>query len=192
MSQKKIIVGAVGVVLVGVAALVYASPYMALHAIKKAIDAQDTSALSEYVDYPVLRENIKVKMMASITKAGRDADSNGASQDSPASAFGSMIGQALGAPLVNIAVDNLVTPSGILAMIAWGRSPLGNMGRKEGDVQAPPSTSQEPGAQDQGPRLGLNYQGFSKIRVYNERSPGKGFIFRRDGLMGWKLINIDM
>ena len=30
-----------------------------------------------------------------------------------------------------------------------------------------------------------------KVRVFRKSAPENAFIFRRDGLMGWKLINVD-
>ena len=87
-NQKNVVLAALTAVILAIAVLLYASPYIAMHSIKKALDARDTAALSEYVDFPVLRENIKGRLMSSL------ADKLPKSED-PNNPLGG-IGQAIG------------------------------------------------------------------------------------------------
>ena len=62
--MKKIVVGAVVVACVAAVGLLYASPHIALYNIGKAIERKDADAVSEYVDFPALRENVKGVLLA--------------------------------------------------------------------------------------------------------------------------------
>lgn len=180
-NQKNIILAALVVVALGIAALLYASPYIAMHSIKKAMDAKDANALSQYVDFPVLRENLKDKLMGSI--AQRLPKSDDASNP-----LGG-IGQTLGNMMVGAAVDNLVSPEGVMLMMQTGK--FGPKVPRSTPAQSESSSNDH--ANEDDPRgFSLNYQGFSKVRVFRKSDPGSAFIFRREGLMGWKLINVDM
>ena len=180
-NQKNIILAALVVVALGIAALLYASPYIAMHSIKKAMDAKDANALSQYVDFPVLRENLKDKLMGSI--AQRLPKSDDASNP-----LGG-IGQTLGNMMVGAAVDNLVSPEGVMLMMQTGK--FGPKVPRSTPAQSE-SRSNDRASEDDPRGFSLNYQGFDKVRVFRKSDPGSAFIFRRDGLMGWKLINVDM
>ncbi|MNF11765.1 hypothetical protein D3C80_2130580 [compost metagenome] len=40
-------------------------------------------------------------------------------------------------------------------------------------------------------KLSVDYQGWSKVFVHAKGEPG-GFVFQRDGLIGWKLVAAKM
>src|SRR5256885_3284520 len=62
--KPKTLARALAALCVAAAGLLYASPYIALHQIGKAVERRDAQALSGYVDFPALRESIKGQMMA--------------------------------------------------------------------------------------------------------------------------------
>src|SRR3989442_6257184 len=64
--KPKTLARALAALCVAAAGLLYASPYIALHQIGKAVERRDAQALSGYVDFPALRESIKGQMMASL------------------------------------------------------------------------------------------------------------------------------
>ena len=182
-SSKNVVIAAVIAVLAGIAVLLYASPYIALNSIKKAMDAQDANALAQYVDFPVLRENLKGRLMSSLANKLPKSD------DSSNPLGG--IGEAIGGMVVGAAVDNLVSPAGVMMMMQTGK--FGPKVPRSTPAPAQGDGASADRANESDPRgFSLNYQGFSKVRVFRKSDPGSAFIFRRDGLMGWKLINVDM
>ena len=180
LKPRLIAASALAVAVLAAAAL-YASPYLALRSIHSALKAQDAHALSDYVDYPALRQNLKARLTQSM------ADKLPAQGN--AGAFGSVaqaIGGAIGGAVVGAAVDRLVSPEGV--MLALQHSPF--------NAQAPrPAASTTEGAGTSasgGARFSLDYQGLNQVRVYRPAAPDQAFIFARSGLFGWKLVNLDM
>ena len=98
-NQKNVVIAALTAVLLAIAVLLYASPYIALHSIKKALDNKDTAALSQFVNYPVLRENMKAKLMSSM---GSKLPSAATSSDNPLA----NIGQAIGGMVIGVGYRN--------------------------------------------------------------------------------------
>ncbi|MPM40814.1 hypothetical protein SDC9_87462 [bioreactor metagenome] len=182
-NQKNMFVAVVGAALLGAAALVYASPYMALNSIKKALDARDAEAFSEYVDFPVLRENLKGKLMASISKKMP------AAPDSASSNPFSNFGQAIGGMVVGAAVDSMVSPAGVMTLMGTGQFGP-HMPKTDKPQDADDTSTAQKSQEDRS--FSVDYQGFNKVRVYRKSDPDAAFIFRREGIMGWKLINVDM
>ncbi len=158
------------------AVLFYASPYLALHRIAKAIENKDADAVSEYVDFPALRESVKAQMLIKLQAQMQAPEI----KDNPLAG----LGQALAVGMVNQATEALVSPAGVMLMLERGKP------GKPADVAAAGI-----GVDTQGgtPRkdYAVDYQGWSKIFVHPTDEPG-GFIFKRDGLMGWRLAAIKM
>ncbi len=94
-------------------AYVAAGPYLAINGIRKALQAQDVAALQRHVDFPALRVNMKAQVEDHVARRGGGlAESGGL-----LGAIGLRAGEALG----GLAVDTLVTPLGIGALLQ-GRS----------------------------------------------------------------------
>ena len=162
---------------VAAAGLLYASPYIALHQIGKAVERRDAQALSGYVDFPALRESIKGQMMARLQS---QMGGSGDSASNPLAGFGQQLAQGL----VSQFTEALVSPDGVMLMLEKGKP------GKPTDVAAAGV-----GVDSQGgpPRkdYSVQYQGWSKVFVHPRGEPG-GFIFRREGLMGWRLVAVKM
>lgn len=167
------IAAAVGIAAAG---LLYASPYLALHNIAKAIEKQDAETVAEYVDFPALRESVKAQMQSKLQAQMQKPEM----QNNPFATFG----QALAMGVVNQATDTLVSPTGVMLMLKKGKP------GKPADVAAAGIGID---TQDQAPRkdYAVEYQGWSKVFVHPRGEPG-GFVFKREGLMGWKLSAIQM
>ena len=56
-TAKRLLILAI-ILLVALAGWIAAGPYMAIHGIRQAIEAQDIRRLEGYVDYPKLRSNV--------------------------------------------------------------------------------------------------------------------------------------
>ncbi len=90
-----------------------AGPYMTVDAIRDAVEARDTAALSRQVDFPALRSSLKAQVGDRIAReAGAQA------QDNPFAAFGLAIANGLAGGLV----DAMVTPAGLGAMMEGRRT----------------------------------------------------------------------
>lgn len=86
------------------ALIVFASPYIACYNLKKAVNNKDGNAISKYIEFPTLRENIKSKMMAEVTK--KFMQSQKGKEVNPFE----ILGVSLVQPIVNNMVDVIVTP----------------------------------------------------------------------------------
>ena len=96
------------VVLLALGAYVAAGPWLTVRAIRHALQAQDASALAEQVDFPAVRASVKAQMEDRLARA------TGPSWQSH------LLGQAglaLAHGVLETAVDALVTPSGLAALM---------------------------------------------------------------------------
>ena len=208
--QKKYKIGAAVLVVAVAAVAFYSTPYIALYSIHRAVERNDAEAVSRYVDFPVLRENIREKVMdhmAAITP--------------PSSGVMGDLGQRLALVAANQMVDRLVTPEGVV-MLMENTDALQQLAQQVPQLpslpQAPapqaqpqPQTPQAPAlpsppespqvqgapsvdmaqARSRARDVRVSYQGWSKVRVGVPREPG-ALIFRRDGLWGWRLVAVEL
>jgi len=172
MNKPAVFVGSIIVALVGYAAV---GPLITIYQIKSAVEQQNSEKLSEYVDFPTLRTNLKEQLNSELMKkAATD------SKDKPFRA----LGLALSPKLVEIIVDSFVTPSGISNLMA-GKKP-----------QQPVKEQQ---AQESGGRKRwepfknsrYTYDSSSKFSVWVKDDKGEEirFVLTRD-VLSWKLSNI--
>lgn len=209
MQRKFIVGGAIAAVLVAAVAW-YSTPYIALYSIHRAVERDDADAVSQYVDFPVLRENIREIVMARMAEVAPLPEGGGALAS---------LGQALAQGVANQMVDQLVSPTGVMLLMEGGgalRQKLPQVSlvpqivppqpQAEGQPPTPPSTpsdSSAPAAPSAAPSVDaaqlrargrdvrVSYQGWSQVRVGPRDALG-GLIFRRDGLFGWKLVDVEM
>jgi len=89
-------------------AYVVAGPYLAIRGLSQAIERQDTAALERYVDFPMLRANLKAQLDDYVVRQlGAEASS---------SLLGGVALQLAGG-LTGAGVDVLATPAGIGAVL---------------------------------------------------------------------------
>jgi hypothetical protein len=164
----KKIVGVLVALCLAVGVWWYASPLWTLHEMRQAAKAGDAQKLSEYVDYPALRENLKSEFRRGMTnEMAKHADDGFA-----------MFGSALALAVVNPVIDAMVTPEGVQAMFDQ---------RKQLDRVAPAKAKMPAAPQDPI----VDREGFSEF-VVRDKDPTKGsLVFKRSGL-GWKLSGIAM
>lgn len=105
--MKKLL--AAGLVILVVLLGAWASgPFLTVHNIRKAIEAQDTAALSQHIDFPALRANFKQQLDDQLVrKAGANVQS---------SLLGAVALRMAGS-LTDGVVDMLATPAGLGALI---------------------------------------------------------------------------
>ena len=210
--QKKYKIGGVVLLLAVAAVAFYSTPYIALYSIHRAVERNDAEAVSRYVDFPVLRENIREKVM----------DHMAAITPPPSSGVLGDLGQRLAIVAANQMVDNLVTPEGVM-MLMDNNGSLQQLAQQVPQLPSLPQAPQAPAPQTQAPQapalpshpevpqaqaqgapsvdtaqarsrardVRVSYQGWSKVRVGVPREPG-ALIFRRDGLWGWRLVAVEL
>jgi hypothetical protein len=192
-TTKSVIVTLVVLVIVAALGFVYASPYIALDRLKRAADARDAQTVNEYVDFPALRESLKLQVAELLTRRV-DIQKSG----NPLAVIGAMIGAALVGPLV----DSYATPDGVAAILN-GIPPRGNPGERPPAPAAtnpgPDSTSAGSGAAPAAPKpppqTTAGYRSFDTFVVTYQHGAGDArysAIFHRNGLVTWKLVAVDL
>ncbi|MCT9821648.1 DUF2939 domain-containing protein [Pseudomonas veronii] len=176
IRQKKpllIIGGIAAIALVAIAS----APYLAVYQIRQAVQAKDTEALEEHIDFPRVREDLKEQVNASImAKAKTEL------KDNPfavlATAFASGIAEKM--------ISTLVTPTGLVELMKGekpGKLISGSTG-SDNNVTEPNKKPFE--------NARMRYEGFSKFVIEvpdrNGGAPSQ-FILRRD-LIAWRLTGI--
>ncbi len=92
------------IALLGLAGYVASGPYRTLNGLEEAITQGDTAAISRYVDFPTLRQNLKDQL-----KASANSRINDAFQDGIISRFAGGIASSV----VDTTVESLITPAGL-------------------------------------------------------------------------------
>ncbi len=182
--NKKLGVGIA--VIVVVAGSIYAAPYWTVYQMRNAIIANDAARFSEYVDFPALRENLKLQFTAKMMDQMKapEAASN------PFAALGS----ALAVGLVNRIVETMVTPSGVMFMLDRAKTKPSVATAKADASATSADTSSAPAEQKKPAEYALRYQDSATVRAQSKTAEqGSGaFIFKRDGLWSWKLSGIEL
>lgn len=150
------------------------TPYLAVYQMKIAAENQDGEALSEHIDFPVLRQNLKDQLNARL-----GVELVETMDDNPFTALGA----AFGGMLVGKMIDVYVTPAGIIELMK-GES----LATESSDGSTEKQTQSEPFAD-----VSISYESFSKfsvtIRQNTELAEEVKFNLRRKG-MAWKLTEI--
>ncbi|WP_176052704.1 DUF2939 domain-containing protein [Paraburkholderia caribensis] len=195
---RPILIALIAIVVVAALGYAYASPYIALDRLKRAADSRDVETVNAYVDYPSLRDSLKLQVTGLLTRR-LDVQHNG----NPLAAIGAMIGVALISPLV----DAYATPDGVAALLN-GMPPRGEPGERpppppaaqtDNPPQTPPPASGQANANSktppQPPQTTAGYRGLNEFVVSYQHGVGDtryAAIFRRQGLFTWKLSAVDL
>jgi hypothetical protein len=172
--KKKLIFILLGLSAIVLAACFYFTPYWAVANMKAAAENRDAEALSEYVDFPSLKESLKANFNAMM-----ESEVSKNMSDNPFGAFGA----ALASAFINPMIDNLVTPES-LAMMMKGEKP--DLNRTENsDYKSIPSNKEDNMA------TSMNYDHFNSfiVTIKEKESPDEPIkmIFKRHGITSWKL-----
>ena len=159
-------------------AFVAAGPYLAINGIRKALEIQDVAALERHVDFPALRVNVKAHVEDYIVRQGGGlAESGGLLGE---------IGLQLAGGLGGAAVDAMVTPLGIGALLQ-GRSMWmrGTRQTVDGDTYGTPRPA------DPFKEAKLRYDSTSRFTATVADDAGQPVVavFQRKGLR-WRLVDV--
>lgn len=144
------------------------SPLYTLGRMKAAAQANDSEALSSYIDYPALRESLKSQIMARVQTDVSKNDQSGMGSFEAA-----LAGAAIG-PLT----DAVVSPAGVRAvLLSKQREEAARAGAPNPPVQL-------------GSDATIERHGLSEFEVRNLSNDG-ALLFKRDGF-GWKLSGVEL
>jgi hypothetical protein len=173
--MKKTALAFIVVVVLGIVAALAAGPYMTLGNIRKGVATSDQDLLTANVDFPVLRENLKVQLKASFDKAMAPDENDSEFQKNLSTLGGDFVEK-----LTNKMVDALITPAGMARMA--GRS---------FDLSPQPAEP-EP---EKNKFLADAHVEFDSINSAHVIAPGQegskdvAFVLTRQGF-SWKLTNV--
>ena len=161
-------------VLLAIGAYVAAGPWLTVRAIRGALQAQDATALAAQVDFPMLRASLKAQMEDRLARAaGSDWQDNPLGQ----------AGIALAGGVLDGAVDAMVSPGGLAAMMegraVWKR------------VRGGLSADDAAAGQDPLHDARYRYESLSSFTATVRGPHGAPIVFvmHRDGLR-WRLADI--
>ncbi|MDW3683020.1 DUF2939 domain-containing protein [Cupriavidus sp. CV2] len=188
--MNKPVKAAIAAVIV-VAATSYASPYWAIYQMRSAIEARDADKFSRYVDYPALRESLKAQLTLSLQqKLGTPA-----LQNTPFAG----IGQAIGLAVINTMIDTMVSPAGVMALMA-GEKPASTPQPKPPAPPAPvenkgeparPAKKEEEAAKD-ALKYSLSYRALNTVEASATKDNGDRILIglTRQGIWTWKWSSV--
>ena len=159
-----------------IAAYWYWSPHMALRSMRSAAVAGDVDELSQFVDYPKLRESMKGQFKARMAKTIGEAG-----EKSGFAALGAMIGMAM----VDQMIDAMVRPEMLAASISKGRlQDPANAAASAPAASAPVAWRLDRKTADRVVAVPLDRKG------PQPQHREVGFVFDREGFATWKLTEI--
>ena len=165
----------------------FASPWLALRDLTHAFEDQDTRKIEKLIDFPELREDIKVTAKAAMMKsAAIELEGN------PFAAMGIMMANAIVDPII----DQVISPAGLQLLFSAGEMSGGADGVPENidAIARDLIPSSDGGEASRGIEVKTEYVGINEFEVqvrnvemFNE---SVSFYMRREGLGGWKVDGI--
>jgi hypothetical protein len=179
MKRRNLIAAAV---VFGLFLIVYfASPLLAVRGLISAAKAGDAAALEQRVDFPALRQSMKDEMNARlVAEMRRDLGEKD-------KALGGL-GLLLAPSLISSAVDTLVTPKAVAAMVTEAREPRA--------ADAAGQAEARPDAEGDKVNRSYAYRGLNTFAVTlsQARHPDRklSLLMERRNLFFWKLAGVDL
>jgi len=154
-----------------------AGPFIAAYQIRNGVEQRDAVLLSEHIDYPTLRVNLKEQFNAALAKEAQPRATN-----TPFAA----LAMALASKLADGMVDLIVTPESLAELMAGERPRL-----KDKNNATAPSPTKAERRRKLYENSRFTYDNLSQFSIWikNERSQEVRFVLTRYGLT-WKLTNI--
>lgn len=167
-----------GAVVIACIVAFFASPYWAVHKLKKAGESQDAVYITDSVDFPAFRESLKGELQAQMAKEASSQEGDGLGA----------LGAAFGAMMVGPLVDALVTPEAVIGLMQ-GKD-LGAVTRRAGadsNAAAPPSQEEQNDVS-----TSMRYEGLNRfvVAVEDKDKKAASLVFQRHELFSWKLSGV--
>lgn len=154
--------------LVAMAAWVYFGPYVAARSLQSAVEARDSTRISEHVNFPALRESLKASVMSKLTTEATKSNEGGAF---------AALGVALVSSMIGPLIDAMVSPEGLANMLKGEKPKPDN----------PPAAADDASS---GIERSSRYESLDRfvVTIKKKGEPDSmGFVFAREGLFNWKL-----
>ncbi len=168
-----IVVGALGLV-----GFYFASPLLAVHNLVEAAKAGDARRLERMVDFPAFRDSLKAELGAEV----RDRISDRLGEEAGGLAG---LGMMFAPAIVSGAVDALVTPQSVAAMVQTAEAP----------TPSNPRPRAETGEGDD-IRRAYAYRGLDEfvLTLTDPDYPDRrlDLLMQRRGVFSWKLVGLDI
>ncbi|WP_255487894.1 DUF2939 domain-containing protein [Synechococcus sp. TAK9802] len=165
----------------------FASPWLALRDLTHAFEDQDTRKIEKLIDFPELREDIKVTAKATVMKsAAIELEGN------PFAAMGIMMANTIVDPII----DQVISPAGLQLLFSAGERPGGADGVHENidAIARDLIPSSDGGKASDGIEVKTEYVGINEfeaqVRNVEMLNESVSFYMRREGLGGWKVDGI--
>jgi len=183
---KKTLLGLFFILIVLGAVGFYFTPHISFRNMRLAAENRDAVTLSDYIDYQSLKESLKVNLHA------RMADKEQSKQDKDP--FEKM-GQAIVSAFINPVVDAFVTPES-LSMMMRGYIPPVNKSERTSEKKSENASKNKASHEDSDIETSMYYENFNRFVVIvknkNSAEDPIELIFRRDGVIYWKLSAIKL
>lgn len=178
--SRKILTGVVFVAVAMLAVAYLGSPVLAVKSLVKAAEAGDEAELERKIDFPALRQSLKVEMAEVMNeeigaRSGRLGRGLGA------------LGLALGPSLIDGAVDAMVTPGVVARVVRTGRRP------EPGDAQRTRDETRQPSDPELHRTMGYRDLNTFVVRLSRKNRPEQPLrlVMTRRGLFDWKLSGVE-
>jgi hypothetical protein len=167
----------------------FATPYLTLHSIQSAAENKDAHALSQYVDFPALKESMKTNLKRKIMQTLSQTHN-----DNPYANLLGAAGSQMAAQMIDPLLNATITPETITELLQ-GRSKAASSnsgGNGSGNSRDPLSFI--PPNEDIAVTKG--YRGFDVFAVtLKDKKSDKelvAFILKRQGLFAWKVSEVNI
>ncbi|MDY6468668.1 DUF2939 domain-containing protein [Acinetobacter faecalis] len=177
---KKITYMSIGLLILLILGYLFFSPYIVLNKIKNSIQANNSEAISTYVDFPSVRQNLKDLVKQEIQKEQKN--SNQLEKDPFAE-----LGTQMAIVMIDKFIDAAITPENL---------PLVLKGQKIADLQLPNDLSKNKHNADSSKNVfnyETSYKSFNQFQIdikdENSTSPSVSVVMTRNGL-SWKITEI--
>ena len=168
-------------------AYVYVSPYLAIYSFRSALESKDPSGASEYIDFPAVRSSLKEQI-----KVGLGKKMLGEYSDNPFA----LLGMAIVNPLIDGVVDTTVTPSGLRMLFYEGElsqtDQLPEVSGKKESTKAESMNSDDSAQRSSFEYHYTSYNSFVTSNYIKDTDAKVAGIWRRKGLVDWKLTSIEL
>ena len=156
-----------------VVSYLFLTPYLVLMSLKEAAQAQDREAIAERVEFPTVRESLQKQLQTEITNDL--LPSGGQAATRPAVA---LLGTTKSSSLADKLVDDFITPSNLIGLLALGKSDSSKLDTIEDLNDAAIHSAS------------LRYRGINQFSLWFDGVVGGiTLVFSRRGLR-WKITEI--
>ncbi|NLD22249.1 MAG: DUF2939 domain-containing protein [Bacteroidales bacterium] len=174
--MNKKILGSIVALVIAIVGYLYASPYLVLNSIKTAAQNGESEKVSQYIDYPSVRQSFKDQMNAVMAKELMKQDNDGFA------ALGAMFASTM----VDKMIDGFVTPEGMTLMLQ-GKDLKQSAHQSMGGQDSSNQEKEEPKPEYEAGYTSMN--DFEVVIKDQDQSKEVKVLMVRDGL-SWKIHKI--